>query len=658
MVSELGHHLLLVLAAAALLGAGLRLASRVAPDGAERAIATVALAAALAVFEALALGIVGWGGSWLALGVAAGATWIAAHQGLPRPAVSARRELTAWWTGLGVAARLLAGALAGAALAWLAWETRHPTIGNDGLLYHLPQVVGWVKSGSPGAAIPVAQPLPVEHYPLTNEVLLAWGAGLSRSLIVAVPGWAPIALGLLGLSVWVALRRLAVPSLLALLAVAAVVSLPNFVWALNGPDNDLPAAAWLGACLALCVASRDRPGLLGPALVAGALGVGTKTTAAPLALVALVSALVVHRQRLRGLTKPLGWSLAAGAIVCLPWYLRNLFEHGWPLWPFSSGPFGDPIPVAFRGIDYSFLDHPGRMLSGRVGAYAGVLAGGVVLLGGALLAPLLTRRRPVAIATAVTGLATLAWASAPYTGILVSARVVGASAATGLATGATRYLGPALLVAAAAIALAGAHGGRVRSALAALALASASAWSVIRIATIDAGFPIAPSLGVLAAGLVAGVVAAGTAEVWRSRRAPARAGLPRGTGLVGGAIAVVVLAGLLTVGAHGLVERHARIGLFDGGLVTWFEHQPAWREGSGTIAMSPGEVAVLTGSRLQHRLELIDSRAICPDVRRQVGDGWLVVFRTTPALRLGSCLADPRPHYVDQHFVVFGGPAR
>ena len=77
------HHALLGVSLAALWGAGVRVASLAAPGGLERAVAAVVLAAAVAVVEALALGLVGLGSDPLALGAAACLTWLAARSAAP-----------------------------------------------------------------------------------------------------------------------------------------------------------------------------------------------------------------------------------------------------------------------------------------------------------------------------------------------------------------------------------------------------------------------------------------------------------------------------------------------------------------------------------------------------------------------------------------------
>ncbi|HVE69520.1 MAG TPA: hypothetical protein VNB64_13165, partial [Solirubrobacteraceae bacterium] len=272
------HHALLGAAVAALFGAGSRVAARATAVPLERAVSAVVLAAAAAVTQALALGLVGLGTDPIALGLAAGATWVLARWRLPEP--PGRGLSTAAlerWRELGPAERAALGAAAGALGAWGVWALHRPAIGLDGVVYHLTEIVGWVHSGRPGEIQRITYEYPVGNYPVTNEVLLAWATGLARSF---VPG-ALSTLAALGLALtagWMGLRALGVARVAAALALAAVVTLPLTVQQLGGPNTDLPALAWLVTAGALCACAARRPALLAVALVAAALAVGTKTT--------------------------------------------------------------------------------------------------------------------------------------------------------------------------------------------------------------------------------------------------------------------------------------------------------------------------------------------------------------------------------------------
>jgi hypothetical protein len=282
------HHAGLVLAVAALGAAGLRAASAWVPRGLERLLAALVLAAATAAAEGLGLGLAGAGGDSVALVAAAVATWVAAARLAPPPAVAPLTELRGWWGGLGRPRAALCGAVAGVWAAWAAWLLANPALGHDMILYHLPEAIGWVHNGRPGSLVAVVEPLPVANYPVTHEVLLAWGMAIARSFVwvtlvtAAIPAIAAAA-------AWSGLRTLGVDRATAGLGAAALVATPAVVASQSGGASVDPAAlAWLTACAALAAAAAARPGALVPAVVAAGLAVGTKTTALPLALVVLV----------------------------------------------------------------------------------------------------------------------------------------------------------------------------------------------------------------------------------------------------------------------------------------------------------------------------------------------------------------------------------
>src|SRR3954469_16265792 len=114
-------HVLLAASAALLFGGGVRLASRLTDDPLQRLIAGATLAAAAAVIESLALGLVGLGTTPAALSVAALTTGLAAWRLVPRASVPVPAQLTSWWSGLPTWSRVAAGAAAGSWLAWTLW---------------------------------------------------------------------------------------------------------------------------------------------------------------------------------------------------------------------------------------------------------------------------------------------------------------------------------------------------------------------------------------------------------------------------------------------------------------------------------------------------------------------------------------------------------
>ena len=356
-MSLVAHHVLLGLAVAALLGTGFRLASLATPTGLERGLAAVVYAAALAVIEAIALGRFGIGAKSLPLGVVAGLTWVTTVLIVPAPEVSATEELRGAWRRTGTWARVGLGITGGVGLAFTVWLLRHPSIGLDSNLYHYLEVSRWLHDGGIGGFERLDYGVSYSSYPLTNEVLLAWGAGIGRSF-VPLALWMPFTLALAGAAAWRGLRNLEVGLVPTLLAIAALVTLPLVVRELNEPSNDLPALAWLACTGALCSAAPRRPGLLAPAVVAAGLALGSKTTT----LVPLVACLGVTlwmlRGRLRDLLAPVGAAVAAALAVGGLWFVRDIALYGSPLWPHLSVSWGEPKPRFFELVGERFIARP------------------------------------------------------------------------------------------------------------------------------------------------------------------------------------------------------------------------------------------------------------------------------------------------------------
>ncbi|HEU0317633.1 MAG TPA: hypothetical protein VFR49_09915, partial [Solirubrobacteraceae bacterium] len=484
---------LLVAAVCALAAAGMRLASAAAPDGLERALASFAFAAAGAVLEALGLGLVGLGGDTTALTVAALATYAAARALLPRPAVSPAAELLAWVRGAAPGAVAGVGAAAGIVAAWIAWQVRHPLIGPDALTYHLPIASAWVQNGRPGSVVQVLDGLPFGNYPLTNETIVAWALAISRSWVVASI-WSPVLFTAVAAGGWVALRELGVGPTVRAAAVVAVGVPPLMVGQLGAPYTDIAALAWLCVAAALATAARRRPGLIYPAVLAAALCVGTKTTPAVLIVVlAVVARRPVRAARAHLLLPTLGVAVVVGGV----WSVRNLIDHGSPLWPLVSAPWGDPVPAAFRALGASFLADPRHLIGAYWREYLAVLGGAAVLIGSGLAVPLVRRSRAALAAAAAAALALLAWGVAPYTG-LETYGAVGAIANT-------RYLLPAIAACALAVAVCSRGAGPVTRFLVLGSLGASIAYSVVKTAAFG---PLRPSLGTLVVAAAAGAVVA------------------------------------------------------------------------------------------------------------------------------------------------------
>jgi len=656
------HHAMLGLAAGALGASGLRIAASTGATGLVRLLAAVPLAAALAATEAIGLGFFHLGGSPATLVGAAVLTWIVVRRAVAAPVVGGFDELQAWWADLGPGARVLVGAAAGLWLGWFWFLLRSPAIGFDGVQYHLTEVQAWVDNGRTGSVVPISHELPFGNYPLTNEVLMAWTAGIATSW-VAVAAWGPVAMALIGLSVHAGLRALGVDGAVRLLAAASLITLPIAFQQLNDANTDLPAFAWLAVTAALAAASRERPKLIGPALVAAALAVGTKTTVAVPGLAALAAAIWVSRGALRPHLRALAGFAALGVAAGGYWYLRNLLDHGSPLWPFVELPWGDPTPAFLDRFDSSLLEHPRRTLDGNLDLYRDRIGGGLILLAAALALPLLSllRRAPSRVseihphmrggsrspgrwwgfwAGVVALLGTLVWASAPVTG---ASNVPGFGSVT-LST--VRYLLPVLGTAVAAVALSGR--GRAPRAMVLATLAIAIAWNVSLDA--DLGPAHLPPFSTVRSGVLLGVIGA----LALSMGPIARLGL-RPSGLA----VLLVLAAIVTApSADRYVERHGEFNVtFDSPLVRWFTAQPSFEKGRQEIAMVRTTVGPLAGDRLRHRVRLIPAAEGCLAVRRRAEKGWIVLSELalndlTPVRAL-SCFDGERPAYEDERFRVF-----
>jgi hypothetical protein len=625
-------HGLLVLAVMALGSAGLRLGAALgAAGGLERGLAALTLAAAAGALEALALGLVGLGGDGAGLTLGALAAWGAVRILTRRPGRSSVVELLDWLRAAGLRAALGAGAAAGVVVGWICWQLRHPFIGGDGLIYHLPIASAWVQNGRPGSVVAVLDGLAVGNYPVTNEVVVAWGLAISRSWVVASI-WSPVLFAGLAAGGWVTLRELGVPVAERLLAVAAVCAMPLAVFGLGGPTTDLAATAWLAVAAGLAAASRRVPGLVYPAVLAAALCLGTKTTPALLILglavvcrAPLRAAASAHRGRLVGV---LGLGVVIGGI----WPLRNLIVHGSPLWPLVAAPWGDPVPAGLLPFEARFLDHPRKLVGAHYEGYLDVLAGGLLLSAGALSLPLLRRSRAALAAGGAAAVGLLAWGLAPYTGIV----------ADDFAVGATRYLLPALAACALAVGLSARDAGpRLRWAVRAV-LAGSIAWSCWRTGAL--GYPYVPSAAVLL-----GAAAAGIAAAWISRRGTVR--VDRRVVLAGAALACAVG---LALAADGYVARHARTGLPDGPLLR--AGVPGLVNGTRPIASAPGTVVMLRGDRLEHDLSVIGAGETCAALRRRVRAGPVVLEADPPSAlyaRLTHCLAGVAPRLVHGYYDVY-----
>jgi hypothetical protein len=635
------RQLLLLTAVALLLGAGTRAAGRLSPAPLERLVAGAVLAASVAVIEALALGLLRLGTNPAALVLAAAATWLVARVLIAPAQTPLSRQLLDDWARLGSIARFGVGALAGAGVAWSVWLLQNPGFDWDNLAYHVPEVVAWVHNGRPGSIVPILPGFPYGNLPVTNEVLLSWGSGIARSF-VWITIWPMLMVGLLAVSGWVGLRALRIEPGIAAAAVASLCVAPMLTsFQGNGANSDLPAVVWMVVAASLCAAATlpGRAGLLTPALLAGALAIGTKTTVAPLTVVAI--GLAVYR--LRGELRPLRGALllcGCGALaVGGIWYLRDLIEHGSPLWPYYRAPWGDPLPH-LQQPDITFFQRPLASLRrfGETGYVTDTFLGGLLVLAGALIAPALARTRAVVAGALATAVSVFLWTFAPDTGAPYPS-----FPATDAFHGSLRFLIPSAAVATLTMALAARDGGR-RARLLIVVLAIALALNVVQL--FGLGFPKAPTVGTPLLGAIVG-----GALFLLARQRPWRR-IPRALIVVLGGSAV---AAALAVGAQGFVNRAARVGGGYADLVRWFA--TAGNNGR-TVYTAPVQLVLLTQDDLSRNVVALARTEPCQRVEGRAREGWVVVVKIATEAMLGpsttdACVARWRPVFEGPLYVVY-----
>jgi hypothetical protein len=659
-VGVLAHHGLLVVAVAGLGGAGVRVASAIGATGIERVLVAFTLACGAAVCTSLGLGVVALGGSSVALGGAAIATWAVAALLVDRPAVSVRRELAAWAGTAGSRPVAAVGGLGGLAVAWIVWQLRYPLIGGDGLIYHLPIASAWVQNGRPGSIVAVLDGLSVANYPVTNEVLVSWGLGISRSWVVSSI-WSVVLLAVLAGAAWATLRTLGVALRERTLAVAALCVMPLLVSQLSGPDTDIAALTWLVVCAALASAAREQPGLILPAVVAGGLCIGTKTTPAilivGLAVLARRPVAAAWGDRRVWLLGSLLVAVGVGGV----WSIRDLITHGSPFWPLEASPWGTPVQASLVPLEPSFLSGPRALIANHGSAYLQTMAGAMVLVGGGLGAAVARRSRAAVTVAALAGIALLAWAASPYTGI----------ESGDYAAGATRYLLPA--IAACALALVVSAGGARRSLRLAIdgVLVASIAYSIVETAQLGGQFVpgpatliAGPAVGAAAAELVRrvlGRVVPVSSDV-RPSAAEGRRPVRRRSGALGtraqivatGALAVALAVALAAAG-DGYVARHARTGEIDGPVLD--AGLPGLGSGSRPVAMGPATVVMLRGDHLDRPLWVIGDAETCASLRARLARETVVLQGepVTPIFtRLTACLRGVSPEFADGYVAVYG----
>jgi hypothetical protein len=445
-----------------------------------------------------------------------------------------------------------AAAVAVCVVGFFRTEAVRATTADDMLNFHLPLLSRWIQSGS---FWPVVELLPYDttgNYPQNGDVLMLatvmpWrGDAFARLAMLPYLGLAGVATYALGRELRTGRRR-------AALMACVVVAIPILLLASVGaglPDAAMYAAFGTGLVFLVRCA---RSGRMSDALLGGlALGIafGTKWYAVPAvaAVIAVFAVALLARGDRRGAVRRVvavaGMTALAGGF----WLVRNAVESGSPFFP------GGWVPIGAR----QDLGHPGPRTDFPLSHYlfdAGVLRhvvlpdelhafgfGGILLALGLILAAVLAYRRSVSGDVSAKAVCWIVAAAA----LLFAVYLFTPNTATGYEGHPVavfynaRYLVPAVIPAAAALAWAAARIGRwgyVVDLLAALAIADG----------LRRAFQL--SAGRLAVGVIV-VALLALAAWWLSRARPS----PRGRRPAVGAAAAIALIAL--VGGYALQHRY------------------------------------------------------------------------------------------------------
>lgn len=246
-------------------------------------------------------------------------------------------------------------------------ETEHQLFFTDATTFHLPNVAAWIHAGSAWRLDQFEPDLSNATYPQNGDVLqlaatLPWHATfLAR--VLAVPWWL-----LTGAGVYALARELGAARAASVIAAVALLSMP--IVAVSGLEA-VGTDSYMLACFAgglVFLLRHRRTGQASDLVLAGAglgLSAGTKwygvsTVLALVVLWLIAGALTRIRPRalLRAGLVMTGLITIAGGF----WLLRNLVETGNPLFPVRVAPFGvtvfdAPPDLARQRFGASILDY-------------------------------------------------------------------------------------------------------------------------------------------------------------------------------------------------------------------------------------------------------------------------------------------------------------
>jgi hypothetical protein len=418
-------------------------------------------------------------------------------------------------------------------------------VGVDPLTFHLPNIGRWIQTGSLWQIDQFVPLLAHGNYPNNGDVvMLSTVLPWHNDFLVR----APICFFLLvtAVALFAVARELRAPAASAVLAAAAVVSLPIVGLATIPralPDSLLWATYACGVLFLLRHARASRRSDLVVAATALAIAFGTKwygISSVGMLVVVWAGARLFHREphAIRDAALVGGITLLGDAA----WLVRNLVESHNPVFPVKIAPLGltifdAPRDVIVEKVGFSLLDYAGDtsvwgQLAGEFFDGLGVLA---IVCALGLAAATILNRRPVDRRIAWLSVAAVAlvpvYAWLPGTAL-------GNPGDPSLASVNTRYAVPILILLAPVLAWAV---GRLPKPL---AIAFQLGLLVSVAAGAYSGYEVHGARDVVLATVALGLVAAACWALWRMRR--------NVTALVA---AAVVAALVLLAGAHRIEQR-------------------------------------------------------------------------------------------------------
>jgi hypothetical protein len=359
---------------------------------------------------------------------------------------------------------------------WTQWAV--PSVGLDTLTHHLPNVVSWIHTGSFWQVDQFVPFLANGNYPHNGDVLFMTTV-LPWHNDAFVRPWNFAWFGLTALAVYAIAAELRAPRAAAVLFAATFCSIPIFLLTVSsGAMTDTPLLAMLAAGVLFLVrhARGQQTGDLVLAGVALGLAFGTKwygVSSVVVVVAVWAGASLAARRSVAAVARQAaalgGLVLAAGGF----WFVRNWVESGNPVYPLSVGPFHAPVDVIRERIGFTIADYLtdwGVLSDWIFPAWRTALNLPAAAIGAAALVGLAValrdRERPaVPIGLAVCALLlAVAYAFTPDTAI-------GPPGRPQIVAQNSRYLLPALLVAAPVAAWMAGRLGRARIALELVAFA-------------------------------------------------------------------------------------------------------------------------------------------------------------------------------------------